>query len=270
VFVEGKYDTDFYRWELKNRGRRDISVYEIDTLEVPPQLLIDLGLSEGNRQNLIAASSVLVQDTQIHDRIMFLIDADCDYLLQKPAPARPLHRTVGTAAESIYSRKHVLARFIQASIGLSGADAIAKNTIDSIEDFLAKVSALRAVNEQQKQNWSFKKVSLQDTYDKKTKGFSFDSYCNVLAGNNSCHKVHKQNLAGWLQPIEEVGKKLPLERRVHGHDLVEAIGKFLFAKGNKEEYLKNGDTLGRLLFSSLQWEMVKDEPMLKYVSDTLP
>lgn len=270
AYVEGKFDRDLYRWELQRRGRRDITVYEICTLDVPAELLRKHNLTSGERQRLIAASKELSNDHTLHNRLMFLIDADFDYVLDVPEPARPLHRTIGSCTESLFSRSDVLSRFIEVGMGKDGAESIADKVIDLAHKFLRSVFSLRALNEQKSFNWNFEKTSLSKCFDKKTGAFSFLSYCNSVAGNNACQKYMKENLDEWLAPIEESAAKLSFDKVIHGHDFVEAIGRLLQSIGINEKYLDDAMALGRLLLASIEWEMVKDDPMIKQMNDVLP
>lgn len=54
IYVEGKTDKIFFEWFLKHKGIENFAVYEIDTVEIPTQKLLEFGLNDSNRSRAIA------------------------------------------------------------------------------------------------------------------------------------------------------------------------------------------------------------------------
>ena len=98
IYVEGFFDRDLFRWVIKQLGISDVRVYPISTIEVPSDLLNESGLTSGERQRLIATAHLFEEDNQLHQQILFLIDADIDYLLERATYKAPLMGTAGTSA----------------------------------------------------------------------------------------------------------------------------------------------------------------------------
>lgn len=68
VFVEGAFDRDVIASALGHEGVRR-AIYEVVTVEVPSSLLADHGLTEGNKQRVIALARELAK-----------IEGDCSYV----------------------------------------------------------------------------------------------------------------------------------------------------------------------------------------------
>ena len=56
LYVEGVGDKSVYEWYLRNAGHKDVSVYEIDSVDVSRVTCEDHGLGGGNRNRVIALS----------------------------------------------------------------------------------------------------------------------------------------------------------------------------------------------------------------------
>jgi hypothetical protein len=54
IYVEGPTDRDMVDWVLRDRDRQRTHVYDIDGIEIPPEVLIHYGLTAGARSKVIA------------------------------------------------------------------------------------------------------------------------------------------------------------------------------------------------------------------------
>lgn len=80
IYVEGRYDKLILDTAFKSVGI-DRPVYEIDTIDVPFDMLESLGLTRGKKQQVIAACLTL--DLPSGSNVRFLVDKDFDDHLNK-------------------------------------------------------------------------------------------------------------------------------------------------------------------------------------------
>lgn len=78
IFVEGKFDQEVFSNYFRGSKQLNRMVYEIDSVEVPAEFLLKHGLTEGNKQRVIALSRELAKlppESLCH----CLVDRDLDH-----------------------------------------------------------------------------------------------------------------------------------------------------------------------------------------------
>jgi hypothetical protein len=78
VFVEGCFDREVLSRCFQNRGQVERIVYEIDSVEIPVAHLLEEGLTNGNKQRLIALARLLASNEQ-EVECRCLVDKDLDH-----------------------------------------------------------------------------------------------------------------------------------------------------------------------------------------------
>jgi hypothetical protein len=143
IIAEGSVDRCVVGWFLQTQGI-DLPVYDVASrVEVPPELLGQLGLSYGNRSLSIAAATELARIGKLPtDSVLFVIDADYGYTLDAPPPAGPnLLVTDYTDIEMYCFDAQVLRKYL--SITLRCPDIDPQVVLDSIEESLSDLYAVR-------------------------------------------------------------------------------------------------------------------------------
>ena len=267
VYVEGRFDRDLYQWDLRNRGLHDVRVYEISTVEVPASLLAELGLTSGERQRVQAAAAALENDGDIHERIVFVVDADMEYLRNLPGPVAPLRRTPATSAEMIFWRPDVLGRFVEVGLGREHGAALVRKVMETIRPALIQICIFRAAKEALGFNWSL--ASVDECFDRKRGDISYETFLNKVAGQNGCHKAIANEMGEAIAAVSERAATLSENQKIHGHDFLNAIAKALRSAGLDAQCLRDSDEITRLLLVSMEWATVKDDPSLTFLAEAL-
>ncbi len=78
IYVEGLFDKEVLDSALRNKSKSERVVYEIDTINVPPELLIAEGLTDGNKQRVIALARAL-SALSGNCSYLCLVDRDLDH-----------------------------------------------------------------------------------------------------------------------------------------------------------------------------------------------
>ena len=103
IYVEGRQDRVFFEWFLNEMGLSSgTAVYESQAVEVDAVVLAKHGLAEsGEKTRLVALSRELLGLlTKGHKHLMFVVDADFDYILESFVHCDFLFYTDGTSLES--------------------------------------------------------------------------------------------------------------------------------------------------------------------------
>lgn len=256
IYVEGNFDRDILNWILKKLEIDDIRVYPISTINVPAAKLKSLDLTSGNRQRVIAVSRELKDIKKIHSQVIFLIDADFDYIFDVEEHPEPLKRTSYASLEIILWKKSILEKLLSLTFGKDNYADFIQQIIDTAESISSQVFLFRAAKEKIGADW--KLVELADQIDKNN-NFCFEKFCTKVADKNSARKIMKEDFPGVHSEMLEKAKTVDEKRRIHGHDLINVLAKILKNRGFSQGFLNNHDEFSRILLSNIEWQDIEEE-----------
>ncbi|WP_137895259.1 hypothetical protein [Ramlibacter sp. 2FC] len=224
VFVEGSFDKEILS-QVFNQSARRATFYEVDTVDVPPDLLRRHGLTSGNKQRLIALSKefeALTSDASV----VCLVDRDLDHWFGNISDTHRLRWTRFCCIES-----HFITREIVIDVALTtGASRIKQVDIFVISLFnvLKTLYAFRLADREL--SLSLKWVALRKylARDGDAVQLNTDKYVAATLGANAA-LAKKQEFAGsWNTWLTKLDGDVRLSAR--GHDYTEllawAIGEF--------------------------------------------
>jgi hypothetical protein len=218
VFVEGQFDQDVLTSYFRAAKQIDRMVYEIDTVEVPSELLIKHGLTEGNKQRVIALSRELAE-LPVECSYRCFIDKDLDHWF---GPLESTARLVWTEFCSI--ELNFFSDEILRDVLISAAKtkiALWEQYIESMTLTLCGLYALRLADREL--GWNLKWLSIDRclSYENCRVNFNFTDYVDRLLSNN--RKSH--NKEQFETSVDEWKNKLVDDHRnfIRGHDLVELL-----------------------------------------------
>ncbi len=81
IYVEGHLDRSIIDWFLSRKNISDVKVYEIDTIEVPAELVEEKSVATGNKGRVIALCCELQDRIRRTLSVMCVIDRDFDHIL---------------------------------------------------------------------------------------------------------------------------------------------------------------------------------------------
>ena len=267
LYVEGFYDRDFFKWVLKQLGLNDVKVYPISTVNVPDALVIEKGMTLGERQRVIAAASFLEEVVEVKDRILFLIDADLDYILERAEYNSPLLATDGTSAELIIWKNSVLEKFANGVLGAEEPAAYVNALMAFVEKICLKIFEFRAAKDKLEKNW--KLIDVGDSFDRKA-DFEFGEYCIKVLSKNNSMSILKTDLPIALEAVSVQAKKLPTKKKLHGHDIFEATARKLRIDGHEQKCLLDAEEFGRILMSCVDWAMISNDETVSAIKNKFP
>lgn len=217
IYVEGMFDKEVLTSFISSAGSDQV-VYEIDGIEVGPDILAKHGLTEGNKQRVIALAkelSVVTADSQYR----CIVDKDLDHWMDLVENIPRLTWTEHTSIELYFYTKKILTDIIMVS-------ARAKIThidefMDSLAVVLKSLYALRVVDREL--GWNMEWV--EPFKDLSTKGsiltLNLTSYINRLVSRNGRH----QDRARLVEQLDVWLPKLTGDPRsyIRGHDFVSVL-----------------------------------------------
>lgn len=266
IYVEGVFDRDFYRNALAAVGMHDFQIYPISVVNVSNEMLQELNLTSGERQRVEAAAEKFKEHKSIHSQIVFLIDADTDYVKGVPEPRPPLMRTKTSCVEVIIWKKDILEKFFSLALGRQNYKIEVDNIVPFVEKIVEDLFIFRAAKEIEAPKWVIPEIS--DTLERK-KDFSFQKYCERVASKNSSlggHRLLNEKILPRIDALREKCSAVSISQRLHGHDLFGVLARKLEINGLEHGCLKNSEELARMILASLEWGALESDPTIREVA----
>lgn len=122
-YVEGAFDAVLVSWLLKQQGCEEAVVYEIDTVDVPPEILKEHGLDVGQKGRVIALCLELEKSAKISTQVTGVVDRDYDTVLGIQRPCPLLQVTDFSCMEMYAYNEEVLQAFFHLHVRKEGYTA---------------------------------------------------------------------------------------------------------------------------------------------------
>lgn len=261
VFVEGKNDKVLYEWYLNRRNAINSSVFEIDCINIPPDIVQRHNLDSGNRGRVITLAYEL--DERLPDeaktRITAIADSDNDYLLNITHQCQTLLLTDYSSLEMYLYNERVIGKFL--SIVIMGAKDSAQSLIDKFTPILQKLFVIRLANKSL--CWNMKWLSFERTC-KILNGeiqFSENEFIRRYLLKNSRIKEY----SFFLTELSKFSKNLKSEIRyqINGHDFFSLLRWYLLNSVRLKDPIKSEKGCERSIFACVELNDLDNEQMFK-------
>ena len=218
IFVEGQFDHDVLTSYFRSAKQIGRMVYEIDSVEVPAELLAKHGLTEGNKQRVIALSRELAK-LPVECSYRCLVDKDLDHWFGQLESTARLVWTEFCAIELNFFSDEIL-RDVLISAARTKI-ALWEQYIESLTSTLCGLYALRLADRQL--GWNMKWLSIDRCLSSTNSRVNFDfaDYVDRLLRNNRKSHSKKQ----FESAVDDWKNILVDDHRnfIRGHDLVELL-----------------------------------------------
>lgn len=220
VYVEGQFDVDIISRCIETKNINKPTIYRIDTVDVPGELLIKHKLTEGNKQRVIAlAKEMNCNQALTNSSYLCFVDKDLDEWLDGIVEVDKLCWTTYTSLELYFYSAIFLQEllFVMAKCKITNWDVFSKSFVD----VLKMMFLCRVVSKFLSLNVAFIKY---DKYLKKNKDticFDVRKFINNSLMNNSLSEKKEEFHSSydfWDKKIVGLEKKY-----IHGHDFVNLI-----------------------------------------------
>jgi hypothetical protein len=263
VFVEGKTDKALFQWFLTRAGCIEARVYSIECVEIPAAAMAPLGLSEGNKQRVIALAfqlNVAMGDKAL--QFTCIVDADEDRLLRVLMTIPQLLWTDFSSLEAYLFDEVHLTKFIRVALG--SEDVNVRELLVQYGRVLTELFLIRAAARQHRLpiRWlpftdCCKKVGSEIHLD-------VDGYL-IRVLNASALRAAEGPLRA---SVEHLRGEMDEDTRhqLNGHDFIELLH-WERRQLAREKELRNAAAVGTALMACFEHSILYEFPLFKSLVD---
>ena len=256
LFVEGARDRDIYRWYLKECGYRNISVREIDAVEITQETLDCHGLGNGNRARLIALALEL--DSQLGTVPPFvrcIADSDFNFVFGLHGGPQHLLYTDYTSVDLYTFEEKLLKKVL--CLGFTYSEAQVDALLESMTPILVEMFMIRATNS--RLEW---RMTLPDfTRCCEIQGSSIDFDRDVFVDrclDSNAKRKERENFEDVCSELKSVQLSDPREG-IQGDDYFELLGWYLRHQSRWRGYAGGERSIMNVLVVALDDRMLSKE-----------
>ncbi|MCF2150555.1 hypothetical protein IQ276_029845 [Desmonostoc muscorum LEGE 12446] len=264
IYVEGRTDKLLIEWFLDHKEHQDFAVYEIDTVEIPAQLLFQLGLKDNNRSRVIALALYIYDkfsETSLH--ITCIADKDFDWIFSKEYQCDLLLFTDYSCLEMYLFNEVVLDKCLR--LGLRLSQPKAREVLNQVSRVLEDLFLIRATNEALELNMTWlEKFGDCCKLDKNNNQIQFEFKSFITKYLNSNNKRSQESK--FITKLEELRAKelIDIRYKIHGHDFTELLYWYIrpyLRKEIKSSY--NSEILAGNLLTCIDAEKLSQEGLFQ-------
>jgi len=270
IYVEGRQDKVFFEWFLSEMGiSHGTVVYESKAVEVGAEVLAKHGISNGSeRTRLIALSQELSSLLENgHEHLMFVVDADFDYILGSFVSCELLFYTDGASLESYFVSPCAIRKFFQ--LALRGFSLDAEAVILQVLPVLTQIFLIRAANERLGWHMSWLPFAGSCSADA-TGSLSFtraDFIRNYLGKNGRAASLQE-----FVTTYDELETRLGHDARqfMRGHDFAELLSIVIRRHLHHDQRnFRDANVIEAVLFTSLEARAIQVEPLFQNMANRM-
>ncbi len=263
VFVEGKFDKDLLEKYLRVKGLDQIvSVYTIDTIDVPNQLLSENRLTIKSNKSRVVGLSIEVSKSSADTamRTPCIVDADCDRELGELRNEAALRYTDFTCMEMYGFDSAILTEICKFSLNINDAKIV--ELVRLMDEVLPTLFAVRCCNEEL--GLSGVMPAIASGFGKKKGGaaptFSSEKYLNLFISQNKFSEDKQRILELFASKSQSLSSDI--RNKAHGHDAVRLfylyLGREKILSLSDDEIEKVGN---RILLSGIDFSKLDLYPL---------
>lgn len=259
IYVEGQFDATVIKWLLREQECDDAVVYEIDTVEIPKDVLNKHGLDEGQKGRVIALCKELESTTAVPGQVTGVVDRDYDALCGTVHESPLLLFTDYSCMEMYCFNEDVLARFFHLFVR--------KPEYTPAVFFAAAQTVLR-------EGFLLRATNQVNSYGLTWLGI--EGQCQVKRDSvtiNTAEFIRKYLSRGSkIGAIAEFTQQLDTFRNavagqdprycINGHDFVRILAKYI-AKAMRNKNLADADAVERQLTANIDYAALAAEPLFR-------
>jgi hypothetical protein len=260
VYVEGICDKNLLDWFMLEQGTEGVSVYTIDTIDVPDEVLARHGLSPGsNRSRVIALSEELATLLPPDRKIICVADRDHEDYLPSGHTNGYLEFTDYTSADLYLFRQRTLQKLIFLVLG--GFPLNPDEVICELVSVLEEIFLIRLTNTAL--GWKMNWVPFQ-------KYVWIDGDFSFAADRFTKAYLQKNNRWDERSTFEDKREELRAQlkddprHRIRGHDLMDLLH-YAVKKLRVARRFGNVETFHGAFMGCLETQDIRDEKLFQRI-----
>ena len=253
VYVEGLTDKCIIQWFLEesNLDTENVAVYEIDTIDIPTDWLLALGLNDNNRSRVIFLACQLQSLFEGSlPSVICIADKDFDNLIATShIESELLLFTDYTSIEMYLFDSNIIEKFLRLALGKDDLEAV--NILTNISRILEEMFLLRAANQSLSYGMEWlSSASLKRCFKRRNGGkIEFDSNDFVDKYLNKNNRTSEK--IAFLDKVKELRNKniSEIRNKIRGHDFIKLFCWYIepYLPKNKKGFSEPEIVLGTLL-----------------------
>jgi hypothetical protein len=253
VYVEGLTDKSIIQWFLdkSNLDTKNCAVYEIDTVDIPTDQLLALGLNDSNRSRVIFLAFQLqsLSEGSLPPAIC-IADKDFDNLIASShIESELLLFTDYTSIEMYLFDSNIIEKFLKLALRKDDLEAV--NILKNISPILQEMFLLRAANQSLSYGMQWSSGALKDCFTKIRKGGQIESNLNDFVDKYLNKNNRKSGKSAFLDKVKELRNKniSEIRNKIRGHDFIDIFCWYIepYLPKNKKGFSEPEIVLGNLL-----------------------
>ena len=221
LYVEGPHDKRVFDWFLGITGCRQVTIFDIDTVDIGSKILERLKLKSGNRGLVIALAILLEQSLEGDVKyVRCIADSDFDFVLGFKHNSEYLLYTDYTSLDLYFFDLPAIEKYLK--LGVKRMPRSGKDIYANFSNVLREIFFIRAANE--KLGWHLKWLSFKRylRLDQNLVRFDGQKFIhNYLTNNGRGTDISKfERTVGQLRGVRVQNVRCC----IGGHDIFELLG----------------------------------------------
>ena len=257
IYVEGGFDVSVVGEVLTQAGCYDAAVYEINVVDIPPEVLVKHNLPDGNKGRVMALCFELDPQIATPAQVSGLVDRDYDRVVGREYANRLLVFTDYSCMEMYFFDELVIARFCRIFVRRNGE--LATQLIQELTPILRDLFFIRATNEalQLGLHWldADKQCAIQNGALELNRKTFVQRYLNK---NAMLHELGRFNET--LESFQRTSDERETRHQINGHDFVRLLAKRLHPIV-RNKTIADADVIERVLPSFADYGQLREAQM---------
>ena len=264
LYVEGVTDRDTYGWFLRESECKDVTIFEINSVDVPRELVNSHGLGGGHRNRVIALALELDREfPTVRSHVRCIADSDFDFILRSRTEPRHLLYTDYTSIELYAYGKATLEDIMTQHFSLNQSEVLA--TYQSMSRMLRELFLIRASN--QLLDWGMKLVSFTRCCELRGTSIAFDREEFVTRCLNAASKSNRRNTFNSTYSTLSAVRLNDIREGIRGKDYTELLGWILHERANWQADRSNDKAIMQILLPTLEANRLLAEPLFSQIAN---
>lgn len=260
IYVEGWRDKCFFEWFLKACDIVDVSVYDIETIDIRNNILAQYGLqANSQRSRVIALSKKLDSGLCGRTGIMCIVDRDYDDYVSSSSGGSYLKITDYNSLELYALDNRIITKFFKIVIGCD----FVKDTVDTILKICENLYLFRLANI--RLGWNMSWINATRVMKIKQAKIVFDDETFI--------ERYLQNNRKWSKKTEYITEVQKLKsivsnevrNKIRGHDFTEIFFTFIRRTRQKRKF-GNLETFEGSLLACIEKEYLMEHNLFKSIT----
>lgn len=266
LYVEGTFDRTLYGWFFDGLDCDAVSIFDIDTVDIGNEFLVNLGLNIGNRGRVLALALTLESSLPSDAKyVRCIVDLDFDHILGDGPSCKYLLYTDYTSPELYLLNESVIGKVMV--LGLVGGRVEDVNVlVEEITSVLYSVFIMRAAN--QKLGWGMRLVGIRRSLEIR------DGEIRLDEEQLTSQYLSSDGRLPQIQEFQTVKKELTEisfddhRQCIHGDDLIDLLGWYIAKhSGRRSTGIGRHDMIRTIFFPALELEQLSSEALFQNLTN---